>query len=201
MDILPLADRVASAQAVFNGRYGDVTDLARRRAVSRQTLYRQATSVARALDAPPQRRFPRLRRRLRRVRRYLDLLRRRQRPPDAFTSDRLAQFAATAQAEGVSLPVARRLLAVFLRERAPSVASLGRFARRAGEQAGRLLEVLDDATRPLVRQAAADEIFVGRRPVRMVVEPGSLCWQAGRLSARRDGASWAEEFQKLPALE
>jgi hypothetical protein len=34
----------------------------------------------------------------------------------------------------------------------------------------------------------------------MVVEPDSLCWVSGRLSPRRDGAAWAEEFRQLPAL-
>jgi hypothetical protein len=35
----------------------------------------------------------------------------------------------------------------------------------------------------------------------MIVEPESLCWLSGRLSARRDGETWAQEFERLPALE
>src|SRR4051812_23104943 len=35
----------------------------------------------------------------------------------------------------------------------------------------------------------------------MVVEPGSLCWLTGRLVKARDGATWAEEFARFPALE
>jgi len=35
----------------------------------------------------------------------------------------------------------------------------------------------------------------------MVVEPESLCWLAGRMVKARDGATWAEEFARLPALE
>src|SRR5207248_3166402 len=46
-----------------------------------------------------------------------------------------------------------------------------------------------------------DEIFVRHQPILMVVEPNSLCWVSGRLAARRDGATWAEEFRRLPALE
>jgi hypothetical protein len=34
----------------------------------------------------------------------------------------------------------------------------------------------------------------------MLVESASLCWLAGRLSAARDGAAWAEQFHRWPAL-
>ncbi len=54
----------------------------------------------------------------------------------ALDDDRLAQFAATAQALGASLSAARALLAVLLGNGAPSVAGLGRRARRAARRAG-----------------------------------------------------------------
>jgi hypothetical protein len=201
MNILPLTDRLASAHVVFNGRHGDVSRLARQRGSSRQALYRQAHAVARTLDsrALPQR-SARLGRLGLRLRRRLRRLRRRPRVV-VCTRERLARFACTAQAEGVSLPAAHRLLTVFLNEHAPGVARLGRLTRQAGERAGRLLEVLDEHTGPLLRQAATDEIFVGRKPVLMAVEPESLCWQVGRLSERRDGTTWAAELGRLPALE
>jgi hypothetical protein len=112
-----------------------------------------------------------------------------------------AQFATTAQAEGVSLPVARRLLAVLLADDTPSVAQLGRFSRQAALRAAPLLEVFDDLARPRVRQGAADEIFFGAKPALMVVEPESLCWLSGRISPSRDGEQWARELQQLPNLE
>jgi hypothetical protein len=34
----------------------------------------------------------------------------------------------------------------------------------------------------------------------MVVEPESLCWMTGRMVQARDGATWSEEFARLPAL-
>src|SRR5947209_15504821 len=34
----------------------------------------------------------------------------------------------------------------------------------------------------------------------MVVEPESLCWLTGRMVTARDGATWAEEFARFPAL-
>ena len=35
----------------------------------------------------------------------------------------------------------------------------------------------------------------------MVVEPGTLCWMAGRMVEARDGVTWAGEFARLPALK
>ena len=116
-------------------------------------------------------------------------------------ADRLAQFAATAQALGVSLSAARALLAVFLGDAAPSVAGLGRRAQQAGRRAGALLAVLDPYSRPRARQVAADEIFSGRRPVLMTVEQDSLCWLGGRLAPDRGGPQWAQEFGQLPAAQ
>jgi hypothetical protein len=34
----------------------------------------------------------------------------------------------------------------------------------------------------------------------MLVEPESLCWLTGRMVAARDGATWAQEFARFPAL-
>jgi hypothetical protein len=123
----------------------------------------------------------------------------------------LAHFASDAQAEGVSLPVARRLLSPLLAKslapqpqrqpRLPSVARLGRLARAAAVRSASLLEVLDGFSRDRVRQGAGDEIFFGKRPCLMVVEQHSLCWVTGRLAEQRDGATWAREFRQLPHLE
>jgi len=101
---------------------------------------------------------------------------------DAFRmdDDGLAAFASTAQAEGVSLPVARRLLAPLLakplatgspaRHRLPSVARLGRWSQDSARRAAALLPILDAHSRPRVEQAAPDEIFFGKKPCLMVVE-------------------------------
>jgi hypothetical protein len=202
MNILPFPQQIASAHVVFNGPHGAVTRCAQRQGVSRQALYRQAHAVARTLEGSgPRAQLEELRSQRDQARRQLHDLQQRQRRLVEMSADNLACFAATAQAEGVSLPVARRLLAVFLEQRTPSVARLGRYAHQAGERASRLLTVLDEQTRPLVRQAAADEIFVGRKPILMVVEPESLCWQTAQLSERRDGVAWAAEFTRLPSLE
>src|SRR3954453_14779446 len=43
--------------------------------------------------------------------------------------------------------------------------------------------------------------FFGPNPALMVVEPESLCWLTGRMAGTRDGATWAGEFARLPALK
>jgi hypothetical protein len=46
----------------------------------------------------------------------------------------------------------------------PSVPALGRVTREAGNRAGPSLQVLDEAARPAVEQATADEIFLAEDP-------------------------------------
>src|SRR4051795_9741777 len=43
--------------------------------------------------------------------------------------------------------------------------------------------------------------FFGPNPALMVVEPESLCWITGRMAGTRDGATWAQEFARLPGLK
>jgi hypothetical protein len=43
--------------------------------------------------------------------------------------------------------------------------------------------------------------FFGPNPALMVVEPEGLCWITGRMAGARDGATWAGEFARLPALK
>jgi len=202
MCIVAPLDRLASASVVFFGPHGDITHHAQQRRVSRQRLYREADSVLRDLEGPaPPQQVALLNQQVAELQARLERPQVAQRGAVVVTPDLQAEFASTAQAEGVSLPVARRLLAVLLRADTPSVAGLGRFTQQAGLRAGPLLEAFDEHARPRVRQGAADEIFFGQKPVLMVVEPESLCWLSGRLSASRDGEAWAKEFQQLPALE
>jgi len=195
---IPLPRQLASAAAVFHGRYGDVTALARQRAVPRQTLYREAHAVCAALQHDP---TPSLRQQLHEHQRDLDALRQQLRHAVVVDADRQAEFAATAQALGVSLTAAHALLRVVLRQDTPSRATLGRLARTAARRAAATVAVLDAFSRPRARQVAADEIFAGHRPVLMTVEQDSLCWLGARPADRCDGAEWARKFAQLPAVE
>jgi hypothetical protein len=208
---LPHELRIANAAAVLHGPHGAVTQHASQLGLSRQALYRDTQAVLHTLDGHDSRQQ---RQQLRdqvaalrqRVAFLQDLL------ADAFLldDDRLAAFASTAQAEGVSLPVCRRLLAVLLdkpvadepaqKRQPPSVAQLGRMTQEAGRRCAALLAVLDEFSRPRVEQVAADEIFFGKKPCLMVVEQHSLCWVSGRLAESRRGEEWAKEFRQLPQL-
>jgi hypothetical protein len=198
---IPLTPHLASAAVVFLGRYGDVTRLARDRGTSRQTLYRQAQAVADALEGTPTRvQLQDLQQRLAQAQAHQADLQQRLAQAIVLDDDKLAEFASTAQATGVPLSTARVLLRV-LRPRPPSVANLGRLSQQAAQRASATLAVLDQYSRAQAKQVAADEIFVGRKPVLMTVEQDSLCWLGGRLAASREGPEWVQEFRHLSAAE
>jgi predicted PP-loop superfamily ATPase len=157
-----IPQRIASAFAVLCGQYGDVTAMAKDRERSRQSLYREAEQVATAVDgAAVQDRVDELQQQLAQRQAEVQALQERLKHAVEITREKQDEFATVAQAEGVSLSVARRLLRVVEGvESTPSVPTLGRATLEAGERAGPLLEVLDEVARPLVKQAAADEIFL-----------------------------------------
>ena len=128
---------------------------------SRQSLYREAQQVADAIDGTATRaQIDELQRQLAQRQSEVHDLQERLRHAVEITADKQHEFASVAQAEGVSLSVARRLLLVVAGPRSiPSAPTLGRATLESGQQAGDLLGVLDEAVRPRVKQATADEIF------------------------------------------
>lgn len=157
-----IPQRIASAFAVFCGQYGDITKMAQDRESSRQALYREAEQVAGAVDgAGAQARIDDLQQQLTRRQAEIQVLQERLEHAVEITPDKQHEFAAVAQAEGVSLSVARRLLRVVAGlAPTPSVPTLGRATLESGKRAGDLLVVLDEVTRPEVKQGTADEIFL-----------------------------------------
>ena len=157
-----IPQRIASAFAVLCGQYGDVTQMARDREQSRQSLYREAQQVANAVDGAASRaRIEELQQQLARRQAEVHALQERLNHAVEITADTQDEFASVAQAEGVSLSVARRLLRVVQGSQStPSVPALGRATLQAGKQAGGLLKVLDEVARPEVKQGTADEIFL-----------------------------------------
>jgi hypothetical protein len=155
-----VTQRIAGAFAVLFGQYGDVAKLARDRAQSRQSLYRQAAQTIDAVDGTAtQARGAALEQQVTQLRSQVHDLQQRLGRAVEMTPEKQAEVACVAQAEGVSLPVARRILQVLLPPKARSVPALGRATAAAGRRAGQLLEVLDEAARPRVAHATADEIF------------------------------------------
>ena len=157
-----VTQRIASAFAVLFGQYGDVTKIAQNREQSRQSLYREARQVVNAVDGTAvQSRVDELERQLVDKQAQIEALQERLEQAVEITPDKQSEFASVAQAEGVSLSVARRLLQVVAESLTiPSVPTLGRASKNAGKRAGQLLEVLDEVTQPKVTQATADEIFL-----------------------------------------
>jgi hypothetical protein len=157
-----ITQRIASSHAVLCGQYGDVTKMAQDREQSRQSLYREARQVVDAVDGTAvQSRIAELEQQLAGQQAQIQDLHQRLKYAVEITRDKQDEFASVAQAEGVSLSVAWRLLQVVAGSvTTPSVPTLGRAAEEAGERAGQLLEVLDEVAQPKVKQATADEIFL-----------------------------------------
>jgi hypothetical protein len=191
--------RIASAYAVFHGRYGDVRHYAQQRGACRQWVYRQAAWVqeVRTHQAAE---LERLRAQVRQLEQRPAEVEQRLARAAVIDPDKQAEVATAGQARGVTLRDCRELLEVLIPGQVLSVATLGRRTQAAGARAGPLLEVLDEAARQRVCEVAADEIYV-KDPVLMLAEPESLCWPGGRLSAEVSGAAGERELAALPQLE
>jgi hypothetical protein len=161
-----IPQRIGSAFAVLCGRYGDVTEMAKDRGRSRQSLYREAEQVADAVGgAAAQAQIDELKRQLAERQAEVNALQERLKHAVEITPDTQHEFATVAQAEGVSLSVARRQFQVVAGPKSTrSVATLGRVTLDAGTRAGPLLQVLDEVVRPKVNQGTADEIFLAANP-------------------------------------
>src|SRR4051812_9875254 len=118
-----IPQRIASTFAVLCGRYGDVTRMAHDRERSRQTLYREPEQVVEAVDGvAAQARIDELHRQRAEQRAEVQALQQRLKQAVENTPETQHEFATVAQAEGVSLSVARRLLHVVEGSKAtPSV--------------------------------------------------------------------------------
>jgi hypothetical protein len=201
---LPLLSWIGNAAACLCGNHGDVTRAAEHAGCSRQTVYDHGQKVEKAVaDAhlPGPRREQLLH--------EVALLRKEnQELWDAylesidFPQDKQRQFTTTASAMGLSLSQVLALLAILLPpSRLPSRATLGRWVNHSALRAGRLLEVLDKAARPLVLSLCLDEIFFRRKAVLMAVEPHSLAWVTGQRAKDRSGETWACALAAWPLLE
>jgi len=203
MGMVACAQRIASAFMVFWGPHGTVSRLAQQRGVSRQRVYRESDWVlAQLTGTAAEQEVRRMRQRIQELEEHQDELQRQLADAVVVDADKQSELASVGQAIGVSLPQVRELLEVLKPGRAPSVATLGRWTREAGQRAGALLEVWDGYAHPRVREALADEIYV-RDPVLMIVEPESLYWATGRLRKRPEltRSAWSQELGTLSELE
>jgi hypothetical protein len=201
MGMVALRQGIASSYVVFFGVYGEVTRQAQQRGISRQTIYREAAATRACLeDFQTQQQNDALHLQVQQLQQYVAELQERLARAVVLTPEVQARFAAEAEANGVSLPIASLLLRRLQPKQALSVARLGRLVQEVGKKAGSLLAVFDEFTRALVRQAAPDEIYVPAS-VLMVVEPESLCWTTGQIVSQVSGESWATQLGVFPHLE
>src|SRR3954466_3187255 len=135
-----IPQRVASAFAVLCGRYGDVTSMARDREQSRQSLDREAEQATHAVGGTAaQARMDILEHERAEGEAQNQALREQRKHAVEITPAKHHEFATVAQAEGVSLSVARRLLRGVEGSRSiPSAPTLGRATLEAGRRAGAL---------------------------------------------------------------
>jgi hypothetical protein len=201
MGMVALSRKIGSAFFVVLGRYGQVSDFAREHGISRQLVYREARRVCDTLD-PAQARadIERLQNDNADLRDEVAHLKKRLAVAVILDEDKQVELAGVGQACGVTLSQCLTILEALIPGQAMKRATLGRRTQALGQNAGKLLEVLDEFAQKRVRDIAADEIYV-RDPVLMVVEQESLCWVAGRLSEEVTGEAWSKEFERLPNLE
>lgn len=154
-------ERLASVCAVLFGPYGAVIRQAREQERSRQGIYREASAVEAELAGEAGRRRVReLEEEVARLEAEKETLGKRLDQSVEVDADKQAEFISTAQAEGVSLPVGRRLLVVLLGKQTPSVSELQRHSGAAAARAGEVLAELDAAARSQAKTVVADEIFL-----------------------------------------
>ena len=196
-----ITQRIASAFVVLCGRYGDVTKMAHDREQSRQSLYREASQVANAVDGTAvQSRIDELQRQLAGQQAQIQDLQERLEHAIEITRDKQDEFASVAQAEGVSLSVARRLLQVLAGSvTTPSVPTLGRATEEAGQAPASCLKCSTRWPNPRSNRPPPTKFFwaqtgLDARRTRKPVLVG------GRMVEARDGQTWAVDSARFSAL-
>jgi hypothetical protein len=119
-----------------------------------------------------------------------------------FPEAKRQQFVVTASAMGLSLTQILCLLSIIVPGAAcPTRATLGRWLQSWSARAGEVLKVLDRFCKELVLTMCIDEIFFGRQPVLVGVEPHSMAWVIGRKADDRKGTTWQEALRPWERLE
>jgi hypothetical protein len=203
MATLSVLTWIGNAAAVLCGPWGAVSRQARQAGCSRQAAYDQAQRVHQAVaDAqaggPSREQLLQETQRLQEENRQLW-----QALEDTidFGPTRQQRFVVTAAALGLSDRLIVVLLELLLGARHPSRATVGRWVQTWSQKASRLLQALDQGCCCLVRTLCLDEIFCGRRPILVGVEPHSLVCVLARQAADRSAATWQEALRLWDRLE
>jgi hypothetical protein len=204
MNILPLTHWIRNAAAALSFSFGSVTEQARSAGCSRQTVYQHAHKVLSALELQQQG-CPRCQQLLlenQQLRRDLQDAQQRLDQAIDLGPPRQLQLAILLCALGVSINQTLEIFLLLLtKTRCPGRSTIGRWLRKAGQDAGQVLTVLDSQTQPTVRVLAADEIFFHGQPTLVAVEPASQTLLLCQRAANRTGATWAAALQPFVNLE
>ena len=195
---------IGNAAAVLSGTWGAVSRRARQSGYSRTILYHHAQRVVQAVfnEQAGGISYASLWEENERLRAENEALWQAWCEAEELSEATQREFASASCAMGLSLTQIVTLLAIVLPSGAvPSRATVGRWVQQAGEQASRLLAVLDRACQAWVLRLCLDEIFFHREPILMAVEPASMAWVAGQRGPDRTGESWAEVITRWPCLE
>lgn len=201
---LSVGSWIGNAAAVLCGSWGAVSQRAQQAGCSRQTVYEHAARVDSAVrehlqGGPSREELLKEREQLRRE--NAELWEALDQSID-FPVEKQQQFLVTAEGMGLSLAQVLVLLAILLpASRCPSRATLGRWLEAWCTRAGAILKVLDRACRELILVLCIDEIFLGRRPVLVGVEPHSMAWVLGQKAEDRTGQTWYAALQPWDHLE
>lgn len=201
---LPVPSLIGNAAAVLCGGRGSVSQRAREAGCSRQTVYQHAARIEQAVEqihqggpTPEE-----LQQENTQLREENQQLRQALEEATLLPVEKQQEFTATASAMGVSLTQIFQLLAILLpASQCPSRSKLGRWVADAADRAGQVLQVLDAACRPLLVALALDEIFLGRKPVLVGVEPASMAWVLGQKADDRSGQTWQGALEPFDLLE
>jgi len=204
MDRLSVASWIGNAAAVLGGSWGSVSKQAKRACCSRQTAYRHAAEVRRAVAdrCPRGPSYQQLLEENRRLQEENEQLWQWLDESIELPKEKQQQFTVTASAMGLSLRQVLCLLSILLpASQCPSRATLGRWVERWSAQAGKVLQVLDCVCRHVVSVLCLDEIFFRRVPVLVGVEPQSMAWLIGEKVEKRDGRTWHQTLLPWDRLE
>lgn len=201
---LSVASWIGNAAAVLCRRRGSVTRRAQEAGCSRQIVYQHAARVEAAvadhLAGGPSR--EELLQKCQQLRQENEELWEALDQSIEVPPEKQQQFLATGAGMGLSLSQIRDLLSILLPDsQCPSRPVLGRWLQAWCTRAGEVLRVLDQACRELVLVLCIDEIFLGRRPVLVGVEPHSMAWVLGQKAEDRSGQTWYEALRDWDRLE
>jgi hypothetical protein len=204
MLILSFVTWIRNAAAALVGSYGTVAQQAQQAGCSRQTVYQHAHKVQQALVQVHQvcPHCQQLHKVNQQLRQQLQDCQQRLDHVIELGVQRQGQLAVLLAALGVSLNQMLRIFVFLLgSNRVPGRSSLGRWVRQAEQQAGQILRVLDEHSRPLARLLCPDEIFFHRQPVLTGVEPASMALLLCQRTANRQGDTWAQALGPFVNLE